>query len=90
MRNLELCESGRGTRIFDQWQNVQLFFLSFEDNPEDALDYITPLLTFAEQHIPRAKWKETPLYILATAGMRLVEKTKRVKFGLRRYFIISY
>ncbi len=51
---------------------------SLQDHPGDALEYITPLLEFAEAHIPSEKLKETPLYILATAGMRLVEKTKQV------------
>jgi Golgi nucleoside diphosphatase len=41
------------------------------------LSYISPLLEFAERHIPADKWSETPLYILATAGMRLLDKDKQ-------------
>ena len=41
-------------------------------HPERSFDYIYPLLTFAMEHIPSAKLPETPLYILATAGMRLL------------------
>lgn len=31
-----------------------------------------PLLSFAAQHIPKTKHQETPLYILCTAGMRIL------------------
>jgi len=47
---------------------------SLAKNPENALTYIKPLLDFALKHIPENKHKETPLYILATAGMRLLDK----------------
>uniref|UniRef100_A0A4W5RBU5 nucleoside-triphosphate phosphatase n=1 Tax=Hucho hucho TaxID=62062 RepID=A0A4W5RBU5_9TELE len=40
--------------------------------PEKASDYIHPLLSFAAQHIPKHKHQETPLYILCTAGMRVL------------------
>ena len=40
--------------------------------PEKASDYIYPLLSFAAQHIPKNKHQETPLYILCTAGMRIL------------------
>lgn len=41
-------------------------------SPEKASDYISPLLSFAAQHVPRRKHQETPLYILCTAGMRVL------------------
>lgn len=41
-------------------------------SPEKASDYISPLLSFAAQHVPRYKHQETPLYILCTAGMRVL------------------
>uniref|UniRef100_A0A8C5K6H1 nucleoside-triphosphate phosphatase n=1 Tax=Jaculus jaculus TaxID=51337 RepID=A0A8C5K6H1_JACJA len=43
----------------------------FATSPEKVSDYISPLLSFAAEHVPRAKHKETPLYILCTAGMRV-------------------
>ncbi|XP_033005809.1 ectonucleoside triphosphate diphosphohydrolase 7 isoform X1 [Lacerta agilis] len=40
--------------------------------PDKASDYIRPLLSFAAAYVPSTKHKETPLYILCTAGMRLL------------------
>ena len=44
----------------------------FEDKPGEASDYIKPLLQYASTHIPQAQHKETLLFILATAGMRMI------------------
>lgn len=41
--------------------------------PSSASDYVKPLLQFAAKHVPESKHKETPLFILATAGMRLLD-----------------
>ena len=41
------------------------------------MEYIQPLLEFASKNIPQEHHKETPLYILATAGMRLLPKEDR-------------
>ncbi|KAJ8285913.1 hypothetical protein GJAV_G00032410 [Gymnothorax javanicus] len=45
--------------------------------PEKASDYIYPLLSFAAQHIPKSKHQETPLYILCTAGMRILPESQQ-------------
>ncbi|ESO07724.1 hypothetical protein HELRODRAFT_191021 [Helobdella robusta] len=50
---------------------------SYSKTPSQASDYIAPLLKFAQDHIPVEKIKETPLYILATAGMRLLPKEEQ-------------
>ena len=47
---------------------------SYEDNPADASEHIKKLLVFVQDYIPKDKHKETPLYILATAGMRMIPK----------------
>lgn len=56
---------------------MRLFLDSYADNPSGSLSYIAPLLEFAKEHIPSEQFKETPLYILATAGMRLIPKEKQ-------------
>ncbi|XP_047128102.1 ectonucleoside triphosphate diphosphohydrolase 7 [Hydra vulgaris] len=50
---------------------------SYADNPSNASHSLKPLLLFAMDHIPHNKYLETPLYILATAGMRLLPESKR-------------
>ncbi|KAM4611895.1 ectonucleoside triphosphate diphosphohydrolase 7-like isoform 1-T2 [Polymixia lowei] len=50
---------------------------SLAQTPEQASDYLHPLLSFAAAHVPRAKHKETPLYILCTAGMRLLPDSQQ-------------
>ncbi|XP_052557914.1 ectonucleoside triphosphate diphosphohydrolase 4 isoform X1 [Tympanuchus pallidicinctus] len=49
----------------------------FANTPEKVSDYIFPLLRFAAEHVPRAKHKETPLYILCTAGMRILPESQQ-------------
>lgn len=44
----------------------------FENNAGAASDYIRPLLKFAASYIPQEQRKETLLFILATAGMRMI------------------
>ncbi|KAJ8365318.1 hypothetical protein SKAU_G00141490 [Synaphobranchus kaupii] len=45
--------------------------------PDKASDYLHPLLSFAAAHIPKKKHRETPLYILCTAGMRLLTESQQ-------------
>ncbi|KAM9363787.1 ectonucleoside triphosphate diphosphohydrolase 7-like [Symphorus nematophorus] len=45
--------------------------------PTQASDYLHPLLSFAAAHVPQNKHKETPLYILCTAGMRLLPESQQ-------------
>ncbi|XP_056136181.1 ectonucleoside triphosphate diphosphohydrolase 7-like [Lampris incognitus] len=45
--------------------------------PAQVSDYLNPLLSFAAAHVPKAKHKETPLYILCTAGMRLLSESQQ-------------
>jgi len=49
------------------------------ENPTGSFEYLRPLLDFAAQYVPKDKHKETPLYILATAGMRLIEKQQQTE-----------
>ncbi|KNC74186.1 hypothetical protein SARC_13259, partial [Sphaeroforma arctica JP610] len=45
---------------------------SFEDNISGAFVSLVPLLDFAFKHVPAAQHVHTPLYVLATAGLRLM------------------
>ncbi|KAK7508607.1 hypothetical protein BaRGS_00000173 [Batillaria attramentaria] len=59
----------------------------FDDNPDDASEHIKQLLQYVVDYIPKEKHKETPLYILATAGMRMISKEaacedENVKIGV--------
>uniref|UniRef100_A0A3B5LXQ6 nucleoside-triphosphate phosphatase n=1 Tax=Xiphophorus couchianus TaxID=32473 RepID=A0A3B5LXQ6_9TELE len=47
------------------------------NTPSKASDYLEPLLSFAAAHVPKSKHKETPLYILCTAGMRLLPDSQQ-------------
>ncbi|CAN8205938.1 unnamed protein product [Coccothraustes coccothraustes] len=49
----------------------------FASSPAQVSDYISPLLSFAAQHVPRSKHRETPLYILCTAGMRILPESQQ-------------
>ena len=42
------------------------------NNPSQASEYLQPLLDYAAKHIPTEKHRESPLYIMATAGMRML------------------
>ncbi|CAI9733145.1 ectonucleoside triphosphate diphosphohydrolase 4-like [Octopus vulgaris] len=45
---------------------------TFASNPSAASKYLHPLLSYAAKNIPEVKHSETLLYILATAGMRVL------------------
>ncbi|XP_035400749.1 ectonucleoside triphosphate diphosphohydrolase 7 isoform X1 [Cygnus atratus] len=45
--------------------------------PERATPYLRPLLRFAAAHVPAPKHRETPLYVLCTAGMRLLPQRQQ-------------
>lgn len=45
---------------------------SFADHPEDLEEYLRPLIDLAIAHIPEEQHHETVLYMLATAGMRMI------------------
>lgn len=46
---------------------------SFADNPSAAGASLTQLMEFAHENVPASKRKETPIFLMATAGLRRVE-----------------
>ena len=51
---------------------------TFASQPHDVGDYLQPLIDTATSQIPANKIPDTPIFVMATAGMRLVEETQRV------------
>ncbi|KAJ2603319.1 Golgi apyrase [Coemansia sp. RSA 1722] len=51
---------------------------SFADRPRRVgVEHIKPLLDFAQEQVPKRQMAETPVFLLATAGMRLLAKSHR-------------
>lgn len=50
---------------------------TFASNPDDVESHIKPLMDFALEKIPESKISSTPVYLMATAGLRLVEEKAR-------------
>ncbi|WVR08958.1 hypothetical protein IAU60_006017 [Kwoniella sp. DSM 27419] len=46
-------------------------------DPQDIPTYLAPLLSHALRHIPPSQHSSTPIYVLATAGMRLLPEHNR-------------
>lgn len=63
---------------------------SFTTHPQDLKEYIKPLFVEAQSLIPESEWAETPVYIKATAGMRLVtEEQGRVIYDTVHAYLSS-
>ncbi|GLB34594.1 putative GDA1 CD39 NTPase family protein [Lyophyllum shimeji] len=63
----------KGTEKGEDWvTKVVPGISSFAKNPEGVAEYLRPLLSHSRKHIPPSLEKETPLFLLATAGMRLL------------------
>jgi len=52
---------------------------SFGDNPEGVAGYLEPLIRHARAHIPPSLESDTPMFLLATAGMRLLEPLQQAR-----------
>ncbi|KIM48649.1 hypothetical protein M413DRAFT_82901 [Hebeloma cylindrosporum] len=73
----------KGTRDDTLWvSKVEPGLSSLADNPEAVGTYLRPLLSHARNHIPPSLQKETPLFLLATAGMRLLSPKKQAEILL--------
>ena len=52
---------------------------SFAENPKGVSEYLRPLLDYARTHIPPSVEADTPVFLLATAGMRLLTQEQQVE-----------
>ena len=55
-------------------KNVKPGIASFADNPSEIGAYIQPLLNSARDNIPAEKQSSTPIFLMGTAGMRLLSE----------------
>ncbi|KAI8917196.1 nucleoside phosphatase family-domain-containing protein [Powellomyces hirtus] len=69
----------KGDEKGDNWQmKEEPGISSFASKPDEIGVHLKPLLEFAKNVIPSSKHASTPIYLLATAGMRLVSEDARV------------
>jgi apyrase len=63
----------------------------YAENPSDALAGISSLIQAAAKYIPKSVWKESRLFLKATAGMRLLptKKAKNVMNAMRDFLANS-
>jgi golgi apyrase len=71
-------ETAQGTVI------LKLFFFvtglsSFAENPKGVSKYLQPFLDYSRTHLPPSVETETPIFLLATAGMRLLTQEQQVE-----------
>lgn len=67
-----------GVQEGDEWQlKVMPGISTFASNPQDVGPYLEPLLDRALEVIPPDKLASTPIYLLATAGMRLLSSEQQ-------------
>ncbi|GBE81864.1 Golgi apyrase [Sparassis crispa] len=70
----------KGTLDSEEWSmKVEPGISSFADNLEGVSGYLAPLLEHARTVIPPSLEPETPLFLLATAGMRLLNPTQQAE-----------
>ncbi|KAF5373537.1 hypothetical protein D9758_000906 [Tetrapyrgos nigripes] len=70
----------KGTQDGENWSyKVEPGISSFADHPGDLTAYLRPLLAHAIEYVPPSLHKETPIFLLATAGMRLLSSGEQVE-----------
>lgn len=70
----------KGVQEGDDWiMKAEPGLSTFADNPEGVYEYLAPLLKHARTQIPPSLEPETPLFLLATAGMRLLTPVQQAR-----------
>ncbi|KIM33393.1 hypothetical protein M408DRAFT_35292, partial [Serendipita vermifera MAFF 305830] len=69
---------GKGTKDpADSLLKIEPGLSKFGGDPEGIFEYLRPLVEHAKEEIPPHLHAETPLFLLATAGMRLLPETQQ-------------
>ncbi|KDN49922.1 nucleoside phosphatase GDA1/CD39, partial [Tilletiaria anomala UBC 951] len=75
---LPTVEKGTWDESKIDWQlKVEPGISTFGSHPEDLEPYLSKLFTYALSIIPTSEQSRTPVYMLATAGMRLLPSSQR-------------
>ncbi|OAX37117.1 hypothetical protein K503DRAFT_867087 [Rhizopogon vinicolor AM-OR11-026] len=70
----------KGVQEGEDWiMKVEPGLSTFADNPEGVSEYLAPLIEHAQSQIPPSIQSETPLFLLATAGMRLLTSVQQAR-----------
>ena len=64
-----------------KWRHkVHTGISTFGEKPERVgADHLDELVEFAKKKVPRKEWEDTPIFLLATAGMRLLPDYQQVQ-----------
>ncbi|KAE8213095.1 hypothetical protein CF327_g3349 [Tilletia walkeri] len=78
LKELPKVEKGTWSGAGKDWQlKVEPGISSFATHPQDLHDYLSKLFAHAVDVIPHQALSSTPVYMLATAGMRLLKDDER-------------
>ncbi|CAD6907043.1 unnamed protein product [Tilletia laevis] len=78
LKELPKVEKGTWSGAGKDWQlKVEPGISSFATHPQDLPDYLSKLFAHAVDVIPHLAHSSTPVYMLATAGMRLLKDAER-------------
>uniref|UniRef100_A0A5K3EUY5 Apyrase n=1 Tax=Mesocestoides corti TaxID=53468 RepID=A0A5K3EUY5_MESCO len=72
--SVTLCTDDKGEPLT---KKVNPGLSSFSSDPSSSGVYISSLVSIAAKHIPKKYHSVTPIYILATAGMRLLSESQQ-------------
>jgi Golgi nucleoside diphosphatase len=71
-----VCRARASTAVASSPLTVSAAFTaglsSYKQVPRDARQSITELVSFAKSHVPLAAWRQTPIFLKATAGLRSI------------------
>lgn len=70
----------KGTRNPNDWVfKAEPGLSSFAEDPQGVAEYLQPFLDYARMHLPPSVEADTPIFLLATAGMRLLTQEQQVE-----------